>query len=285
MVAEEITAVLEPLDDWQRPDRFSGHPIRVEVYEGPLDLLLHLIRENQVDIYDIPLAKITDQYLRYLALMESLNIEVAAEFMVMAATLMEIKSRLLLPVETVEGQEEEEEDPRAQLIQRLIEYQRYKEAAESLQRFRERRLQMFTRPPWADGGYDAREAEGTELALLKQVSVLDLLDAFRACLDRVSDQPVTIQRERVTVGDKIRELKVRLRRATEPFTFFTACETCRTRGDVVATFLALLELIRGGEVRVRQSRMLAELWLRPAALKRPDSQPAPVEAVALSEAA
>jgi segregation and condensation protein A len=285
MVADEITAVLEPLDDWQRPDRFSGHPIRVEVYEGPLDLLLHLIRENQVDIYDIPLAKITNQYLRYLSLLESLNIEVAAEFMVMAATLMEIKSRLLLPVEAVEEQEEEEADPRAQLIQRLIEYQRYKEAAESLQRFRERRLQMFTRPAWADGGYDARDAEGTELALLKHVSVLDLLDAFRACLDRVSDQPATIQRDLVTVGEKIRELKARLRRATEPFTFLTACETCRTRAEVVATFLALLELIRRGEVRVRQSRMLAELWLRPADLKRPVSQPAPVEAVALSEAA
>lgn len=283
MVEEEITAVLDPEDEWQRPDRFSGYPVRLPVYEGPLDLLLHLIRENQVDVYDVPLGRITDQYLEYLALMESLDVQVAAEFMVMAATLMVIKSRLLLPVQE-EDQEAEEEDPRAQLVQRLIEYQRYKEAAESLQRFRERRAQLFTRPVWNDGGHDAGMTTDKDLAMLQHVSLFDLLDAFRNCLERVAEPQATIRRERVTVGEKIRELRSRLRRAETPLTFIQACDTCRTRAEVVVTFLALLELMRRGEVRVQQTKMFGELWLRPVVKKKPTAAPAK-ESLSLSEAA
>jgi len=295
MVEQEITAVLEPADEWLRPDRFSGHPIRLEIYEGPLDLLLHLIRDNQVDIYEVPLVQIIDQYLGYLALMETLNIEVAAEFMVMASTLLVIKSRLLLPAREEEEGDEEEEDPRAQLIQRLIEYQRYKEAAESLRRFREKRRQLFTRPAWADGGYDARAEAGADLAMLQHLSVFDLLEAFRQCLDRVVEPSATVRREQVTVGDKIRELRSRLRKAAEPMTFFEACDTCYTRAEVVATFLALLELIRQGEIRVRQRKLFGEMHLRPverksATVSRQEPAPADVgaateEVVALSEAA
>lgn len=283
LIGHGLFGTPEPLAEWQRPDRFSGHRIRLPVYEGPLDLLLHLIRENQVDIYDIPISLITGQYLSYVALLEKVDIELAAEFAVVAATLMEIKSRLLLPVQ--EEEEGEEEDPRVDLVQRLIEYQRYREAADSLKRYREHRLRLFTRPAWADGGYDVRADDEKALAMLKHVSVFDLLDAFRECLDRVADEPAAVKRDKVTVGEKIRELKKRLSRATEPFTFYEACATCRNRAEVVATFLALLELVRRREVQVTQRKMFSELWLRAPRKKQAAKPMAPAQTMALSEAA
>jgi segregation and condensation protein A len=221
-----------------------GLPVRLEHFQGPLDLLLHLCRENKVDITDIPIAAITEQYLAYLDVMRTLNLEVAGEFLVVAATLLHIKSRLLLPVdETAEG--DEGDDPRRELVQQLIEYQRFKEAGFALRALEERRSRTFTRESLGPEG-----PPRTDFPL--DVSMFDLLAALRRVIEQMpkTDQ-VQIEPERLSVAQRIAEVLERLAGGAE-LPFEELFLESREVGDVVVTFLALLELVRLRLVRVWQ---------------------------------
>lgn len=236
----------------------NPYEVRLEVFEGPLDLLLHLIKQNEIDIYDIPIAQIADQYLQHLYLMEQLDLDVAGEFLVMAATLMEIKSKMLLPPDPTAQQDEEPADPRAELVQRLLEYQRYKEVAEKLRDWETERQRLFVR---GAGEY----TEGYELpVVLADVRADDLLDALRRLLADVGEgaqQVTSIARRRVTVRLRMREVWRKVCARPEGLLFQQLFEGDRSVEEIVMTFLALLELLRLGKVGVRQQGLFAEIHI------------------------
>jgi segregation and condensation protein A len=221
------------------------YQVKLPAFEGPLDLLLHLIRVNEVDIYDIPIARITDEYFQYLALLEELDLEVAGEFLVMAATLVYIKSKMLLPADPSATEEPfEEEDPRTPLVDMLLEYQRFRAAAETLSGREDQQRQFFFR--------------STPLEVLSgggplEVNLFDLLTAFREVLERAKDQPVLEFLTRpVSTAERMVAILDRVATA-EPFvTFDSLFPPDADRWLVILTFLALLELLRQGSIRVRQ---------------------------------
>jgi len=237
----------------------EGYKVRLAVFEGPLDLLLYLIRRDELDIHDIRIEEITRQYMEYLGLMRMLDLDIAGEFLVMAATLMYIKSRMLLPAEEQPLEAEEEgDDPRLDLIRQLLEYRRFKEAAERLGECQIERAQMFPRGQ-AEPALDEPDEPGRELA---EVSLFDLLSAFREVLNRVSEHDLTreIIEEEYSVSDRIAEILERIRRErTLPFRALFRAGT--GRAEVIATFLALLELIRLRQLRVRQARGFGEIMI------------------------
>ncbi|OGP84471.1 MAG: hypothetical protein A2Z08_00120 [Deltaproteobacteria bacterium RBG_16_54_11] len=229
----------------------EAYTVKVDVFEGPLDLLLHLIKQNQLDIYDIPIALITEQYLEYIRIMKALDLTIAGEFLVMAATLMYIKSRMLLPA-PIEEEEEEGEDPRAELIQRLVEYKRFKEAAVRLSQQALLGVDVFIRP--------AQEIEAEEGEI--EADLFHLIDALRELLKRqeVEDfHEVTL--ERVTLRDKMTELYERLQGAREAVPFSALFTPLASRVELIVTFLALLELIRSGMLRAYQRDVFGPLWV------------------------
>jgi segregation and condensation protein A len=228
----------------------DAYRVTLERFEGPLDLLLHLIRTNEIDIYDIPIALITEQYLGYLSLMQELNLDVAGEFLVMASTLIHIKSRMLLP-RPDPGQDDllEDEDPREALVRRLLEHEKFKAAAGLLHERETLRSAQFTRP-------DARVAAavGDEVEPELDVDLFGLLAAFRAVLERASRRPpMVIPPEQISLGERMRQL---LRRLSE--TDACGLDDLFTDGDgsrafLIVTFLALLEMIRLKQVRAYQT--------------------------------
>ncbi len=216
-----------------------------------MDLLLHLIKQNQLDIYDIPIALVTEQYLEYIKLMKALDLAIAGEFLVMAASLMYIKSRMLLP-SPIEEEEEEEADPRAELVQRLVEYKRFKEAALHLSQQALLGRDVFIRPA------QEIEAEAGEL----EADLFHLIDALRELLNRqeVEDfHEVTL--DRVTLREKIRELYERLHAAEEAVPFASLFAPVASRVEMIITFLALLELIKSGMLRAYQRDVFGPLWV------------------------
>ena len=225
--------------------------VKLDVFEGPLDLLLHLIRENEVDIHDIPIAAIAAQYFEYLELMQELNLDAAGEYLLMAATLAWIKSRLLLPPQ--EGEEEDEGgDPRLALVARLLEYQRYREVAEQLGQ-----RPLLGRDVFASQGAGPDPLPESEREL--DVDLFKLVQAFRDVLRRARPEaaPHAVETERVTVLECMREVMQRL--AARPLLAFDELFEGRggeapSRSRLVATFLALLELTRLAAVRLYQSR-------------------------------
>jgi len=227
--------------------------IKLDMFEGPLDLLLHLIREHQLDILDIPIATITDEYLRYLALMQELDLDVAGEFLLMAATLIHIKSKMLLPPdETVEGEDAEQEDPRAELVSRLLEYKRFKEAAQTLGVLESETAYLHRRgAPAMD-----MEVEGP-----LQVSMVDLLRALRDVLSRTDTAaPLEITPEEINVGQRIVMLMDRLA-AESPVEFSQLFGNATRRVEVIVTFLALLELLRRRLATARQSEAMGPIMI------------------------
>ena len=174
--------------------------IKLPAFEGPLDLLLHLIKENKIDIYDIPISFITGRYLEYIGMMKELNLEIAGEFLVMAATLIQIKSKMLLPPEeaAVAGAEQLE-DPRLELVQRLLEYQAYKDAATILKEREDESLRIYSREPEDEPGEEGEETE----PYLFEVNIFDLLGAFRKILEAAPPEVRTITMETLTVKDKM----------------------------------------------------------------------------------
>lgn len=229
----------------------EGYTVKVGVFEGPLDLLLHLIKQNQLDIYDIPIALVTEQYLEYIRIMKALDLTIAGEFLVMAATLMYIKSRMLLPTPR-EEEEEEEEDPRAELVQRLVEYKRFKEAAVHLSQQALLERDVFIRP--------AQEIEAEEGEI--EADLFHLIDALRELLTRqeVEDfHEVTL--ERVTLRERMRELYERLQGVREAVPFSSLFAPVASRLELIVTFLALLELIKSGMLRAFQREIFGPLWV------------------------
>ncbi len=227
----------------------AAYEVKLPVFEGPLDLLLHLIREHRIDIYDIPISLITRQYLDYLALMKDLNLSVAGEFLVMAATLLQIKSRMLLPREERPEAPDDGEDPREELVQRLVEYQQYKEAATRLEE-RETR--------WRDVFRRAQELPPTEPeeVQLGEISLFDLLTALRDVLERVPDESIMeLTVEALTVRDRMTQIVERLDRLDDPaeLRFDQLFDTDRRRIAVIVTFLALLELVKIHALGLRQA--------------------------------
>jgi segregation and condensation protein A len=231
-----------------------SYQIKLDMFEGPLDLLLHLIKEHQLDILDIPIATITEEYLRYLAMMQELDLEVAGEFLVMAATLIHIKSKMLLPPDEATASEEgePEEDPRAALVDRLLEYKRFKEAAQTLGHFESEQLRLYRRgAPAMD-----LEVEGP-----LSISLLELLRAFRDVLRRAdAATPLEISPEELNVGQRIVTLLDRLAQES-PLEFTRLFVGSRRRAEIIVTFLALLELLRRGLASARQAEPMGPIMI------------------------
>ena len=221
---------------------------QLEIFEGPLDLLLHLIKKNEVNITDIPIATITEQYLATLELMQTLNLDMAGEFLVMAATLIHIKSRMLLPESDTETDEEEEGgDPREELMKRLLEYQRFKEAAGELGQ-----RDVLTRDVFV------RAAAPTEKPLptaFRELSVFELLTALRRVLERLpKDEFHEVTLEKITVREKMTLVLERLR-VDGQVMFESLFTDAGTRMAVIVTFLAMLELVKIRAIRIFQDRL------------------------------
>jgi segregation and condensation protein A len=225
---------------------------QLEIFEGPLDLLLHLIKKNEVDVHDIPIAKITDQYLGYLDLFEQLNLDVAGEYLVMAATLMQIKSRLLLP--PVEGEAEDEDDPRLELVQQLEEYQRFRAAAGQLGDRDLLDRDVFRR------GAETTEEGPRELPPLRELDLADLVDALREVLKRLPEESAhEIAGERVAIRPRILAVLERLRTGDVEFGELFSAES--SRREIIVTFLALLELVKMRAVRALQAERFGPILL------------------------
>ena len=235
-----------------------SYRVKLAVFEGPLDLLLHLIKKEEVDIYDIPVARITDEYLQYLNLLETMNLDVAGEYLVMAATLTHIKSRMLLPP-SEDDAEEPDEDPRADLVQQLVEYQRYREAAVALGERPVLTRDVFRREPAAP---EADQGDGIRL---RDVTVADLLEAFREVMERTLRESFhEIVTEEISVDECI-ELIVRRMEMDGTLRFRDLFAGTPSRRRMVATFLALLELIKRQAIQARQEEECAEILLFPRA--------------------
>lgn len=232
--------------------------ISLDKFEGPLDLLLHLIRREEMDIYEIEIAQITKQYLDFIDAMQSLNLDVAGEYLVMAATLLQIKSRMLLPVHEEEKQEEEEVDPRAELIRRLLEYQRYKDAALTFASLPQLDRDIFLTPPLGD---DEQGELGPEL---EPVSLYALVEAFQEVLKKAPKDFVhEVTAEHLSITERIQTILDRLQERSQlPFTELLAGSL--DRSEVVVMFLAMLELVKMSLVKIYQNQRCAEIWLAPA---------------------
>ena len=225
----------------------EGYPVKLANFEGPLDLLLHLIRKHEINIYDIPIVVVTKQYLDYIDLMQELNLDVAGDFLVMAATLIHIKSRTLLP-RTDPTQEDPDEDPREALMRRLLEHQKYKAAAELLHERETLRSAQWTRP---DGPITEIAGEAPEPEV--EVDLFSLISAFRAVVERAKHRPkVYLPAEQIPIEDRIEQLMTRLSE-TEACGFEDLFADVQTRAGLIVTFLALLEMIRLKLVRVFQA--------------------------------
>jgi len=241
-----------------------SYQVQLEVFAGPLDLLLHLIERSELDIYDIPIAAITGQFLAYLYTMELLNLEVAGEFLVMAATLMQIKARMLLPKPIdlkVDNQEEEEEDPRRELVERLVEYRRIKEAASLLRQREQEQALLF--PRFSGDFADLRLAQTANP--IPGISIWDLIDAFQTVLAAIgADEPtVPVPAEEVSVKQVMLELLKQLADAEGSLEFTAVFAGKKTRRGLITAFIALLELIRLGRVIAIQKGGFGPIILRP----------------------
>ena len=254
------------------------YKVKLEAFEGPLDLLLYLIKKEELEIHNIPMERITSQYVQYLELMQMLDLNIAGEFLVMAATLMMIKSRMLLPVEERPELEEEEEDPRWDLVRQLVEYKKFKDAALHLEALEARREDIFGRD-----GAEAVLGKEPDVAL-HDVGLFDLISAFNEALKNVKSESLReIFAERFTVAEKIEALGDRLRREKR-FSVSQMFAGMRSRHEIACTFLALLELIRLNQARAVQKETYGEIMIEAAEgvveLVPPlvDEAPAPDEA-------
>jgi segregation and condensation protein A len=235
--------------------------VRLEAFEGPLDLLLHLIRKNQVDIYDIPIVDITRQYLQHLALMKELNLDVAGDFLVMATTLLQIKSRLLLPTHVdEESGDEDGEDPRLELVRKLLEYERYRDAATLLEGHLMLGRDVFTSPVAASQLPPANEEEER----LEPQDVFFLVEAFQKVLGSLpANVAHEVRGDIFRVADRMADILTLLQEQGE-LTVQELCDGMVSRDYVVATFLAVLELCKMRLLRVTQHRMHGTIRIVPA---------------------
>ncbi|MEO6487114.1 MAG: segregation/condensation protein A [Thermoanaerobaculia bacterium] len=230
----------------------DAYKVTLPSFHGPLDLLLHLIKQHKVDIYDIPIVTITQQYTSYLDTMEQLDLEVAADYIYMAALLIHIKSKMLLPRD--ENADEPLEDPRKELVDRLVEYERFRAVAESFAETDVLRMGMWQRPNVKQPGMDASEID------MSEVSLFDLIDAFRTALNRYKEahpQSIELQRLVHKVSDKMRELNAKLQEKS-PIRLQWFLEG-RDRNELIAIFLGMLELVRLGGISLKQRDNFGEI--------------------------
>jgi segregation and condensation protein A len=233
----------------------SAYKVTLPTFHGPLDLLLHLLKKHEIDIYDIPIVLITEQYNAYLDAMTELDLDIAADYIYMAAVLINIKSRMLLPRD--ENADETNDDPRKELVDRLVEYQRFKAVAESFAELDVLRMGMWSRPRVPHPGSE----EPNEVDM-SDVGLFDLIDAFRTALVRYrQNHPQAIELQRVVhkVSDKMRELYVKLREKT-PLRLQWFLEG-RDRNELIAVFLGMLELVRLGGIGLQQGAIFGEILI------------------------
>ena len=243
----------------RKPREESDFPFAVsvgEIYEGPLDLLLDLIRKQDIDIYDIPIARITAQYLTYVEKLRELDVNVAAEFIYMAAVLIHIKSKMLLPRDP-DISADAQEDPRAELVNRLIEHEKFKSAAQML--LQKQQIEDAVRSNPAIREF--MDAEGTEPEIA--ADVIDLVKTFQQILDRARSRPmIQVDEETVSVGQMIDYLRRRLALEDRPLRLKQILRNVNSRQALVCMFLALLEMVRLQAIQLRQDRLFGEILLR-----------------------
>jgi segregation and condensation protein A len=242
-------------------DETTNYAIKLDIFEGPLDLLLYLIKKNEIDIYNIPVALVTEQYLQYLKIIKSLNLDLAGEYLVMASTLIHIKSRMLLPVPDEPTDEEMEEDPRAELVRQLLEYQSFKEAAADLEKRPLLERDVFTRSASIDDDLDKSAENDDELM---EVSVFELIEAFHRLVVRIDKKELLeIDLEKMSITDIINDVMERLNREKN----LTFEELLGERVDsrrIVYTFLAVLELIKMKMIKAYQTSAFGVIRIFPA---------------------
>jgi segregation and condensation protein A len=256
----EGSAALAPVVEKPRPKpEANDFPFAVSVgslYEGPLDLLLDLIRKQDIDIYDIPIARITAQYLSYVERMRELDVNVAADFIYMAAVLIHIKSKMLLPRDPL-APADAQEDPRSELVNRLLEHEKFKAAAQMLLQKQQIEDAVWTNPSLKE----FKDAEGTEPELA--ADVIDLVKTFQQILDRARSRPILqVDEETVTVGQMIDYLRRRLSLEDRPVRLKQMLRHIESRQALVCMFLAMLELVRLQAVQLRQDRLFGEILIR-----------------------
>ncbi len=273
-MSEEVKAVsgvLIPVETAGKPTRSSTTGSNVakkdtsdssfsvavsDVYEGPLDLLLDLIRKQDIDIYDIPIARITSQYLTYVERMRELDVNVAADFIYMAAVLIHIKSKMLLPRDPL-APAEAQDDPRSELVNRLLEHEKFKSAAQMLHQKQQIEDAIWSNPALKE----FKDAEGTEPELA--ADVIDLVKTFQQILDRARSRPILeVDEETVTVGQMIDYLRRRLSLEDKPIRLKQMLRHIESRPALVCMFLAMLELVRLQAIQLRQDHMFGEILIR-----------------------
>lgn len=232
----------------------AQYRIKLDAFEGPMDLLIHLIEKNKIDIYDIPIAVVTEQYLAYLDQFKEFNIEVASEFLVMAATLLQIKSRILLPKMKPAAQEAEEEiDPRQELVERLIEYRKFKEVSETLHQLADEQAKFFVRSP---------QKLDLHYAPLERMEIRILAAAFQTVLEANQSHTALVSKEEFSIQDKMVDIMRLVSKRREGIWFQRAFNRAGSRAEMIVTFLALLELIKLREVTIEQQHSFAPIYIK-----------------------
>ncbi len=233
----------------------SSYRINLDIFEGPLDLLLYFIRRDEINIYDIPIAKIAAEYLEYIDMMKQLDLQIAGEFVEMASTLMQIKSRMLIPRVAQAIEEETMEDPRTELVQKLLEYQRYKELARELARLEETRLPHFSRSP------NVENLDTTVAAdeVLNKISLFDILTAFKRVLDRIPTEIThhDVQVEEANIREQTEFIYKHFIRSPR-VTFSELTRTIQSKVVLIVTVMAILEMMKTRQITIRQDGLFED---------------------------
>ncbi len=249
---EQLTFDFESVQPHINSESREDIKLTLGEFSGPLDLLLFLIKQEQANIFDIPIARITDEYLKYIRLMKTLDIAMAADFLVMAATLIEIKSKMLLPREITGEAEEEIEDPRQELIDRLLEHQKFKNAAEML----------YERVTVEQAVFQRGQIESDENNLETNASVFDLLTVFQKILSRHKEEiQMEIEREEMSLADMLKHIRTKIFQAKE-INLLELFQTMRTRQELVLAFIAVLELVRTDNIKLLQRKTFGDIILK-----------------------
>jgi segregation and condensation protein A len=236
--------------------RSEAYQVELSGFQGPMDLLLYLIQKDEIDIYDIPISHLTEQFIRHIEAMQAVELGRAGEFMAMAATLLVIKMKMLMPRHGEPGEEPEPEDPRAELVRRLLEYKRFKEAAQALRNCEAERARYFVRQAPHALLEDAHKEPPLRLEMF------DLLSALAAVMDRVQSAPVhEVHREPFTVQEKI-ELIMQMLVGRSMVGFVDCFRDDAIRMEVIVTFIAILEMVKRGTITVLQTAYRGPLWLQ-----------------------
>ncbi len=232
-----------------------SYKVRLELFEGPLDLLLYLVKKDHLNIYDIPIAEVTEQYLRYLELMQLLDLNIAGEFLVMSATLLQIKSKMLLPADESQAEpEEEEEDPRAELVKRLLEYEKFKEIAQDLRQRESSQQEIFKRPK-----IDPDIGIPVKSEVYFEASIFDLINAFSKALEDVPKNLFyEVIKDEFTIEEKVHQI-LHFLLVQDSIKISELFGQAKHKIEVIVTFLAILELIRMKEIVARQKGLFDEI--------------------------